>query len=130
LTSKKVIFIADTDDNTLTTLKNALNNKTYNFESSRDGHEALKKIKKLKPDIVIVELLLPRMHGFSICQKIKSNKNTKRIPVIMISAKAYPVDIQKAKTFGADLFLVKPYKISDLVKNVKKFLDKRKSRCI
>lgn len=90
--------------------------------SARDGMEGLKIAREKKPDLLILDLLLPRMDGYRVCRTLKVEPKTEKIPVIMLTAKASSEDERLGKESGADLFMTKPFDPEILLKNVKSLL--------
>ncbi|MBI5630828.1 MAG: response regulator [Elusimicrobia bacterium] len=96
----------------------------YEVLKAEDGAAGLELVKKAMPDLVVLDLLMPRMHGFEVCQKIKADETLRRIKVLISSSKSYSKDIQTAKQAGADGYIVKPYAIDELLGQVKILLEK------
>ncbi|MBI4365421.1 MAG: response regulator, partial [Deltaproteobacteria bacterium] len=98
--------------------------KPYNFELlvAYDGEEALAKIAKSPPDLVLLDLMMPRVSGYDVCKAIKQNKETQFIPVIVITALQELEDKLKAIELGADDFLVKPFNKLELTTRIKSLL--------
>ena len=97
----------------------ALENENYTIESAVSGKEALKKVDAIEPDLVILDIMLPDVSGIEILKAIKASKG---IPVIMLSGKNSPQDIELAKAQGADDFAPKPFKEEELVEKIKALL--------
>ncbi len=98
--------------------------KPFNYEihSAYDGEEALAKIQKDPPDIVLLDLMMPKISGYEVCRAIKQNKDTQFIPVIVITALQELDDKLKAIELGADDFLVKPFNKLELTTRIKSLL--------
>ena len=97
----------------------ALENENFTIESAVSGKEALKKVDAIEPDLVILDIMLPDVSGIEILKAIKASKG---IPVIMLSGKNSPQDIELAKAQGADDFAPKPFKEEELVEKIKALL--------
>jgi twitching motility two-component system response regulator PilH len=87
-----------------------------------DGQEALQKIRDRHPDLILLDLFMPRLDGFGVLKAIKSNPVTKHIPIIVLSAWPTGDNRERAKKAGALDFIAKPYKPTELAKLVKEFL--------
>lgn len=94
----------------------------YEIQSAYDGEEALEKIQNDPPDIVLLDLMMPKISGYEVCRAIKLNKETQFIPVIVITALQELDDKLKAIEFGADDFLVKPFNKLELTARIKSLL--------
>lgn len=96
-----------------------------NFEVIQvyDGQEGFKKIGETKPDLILLDLILPKVSGFEILEKIKHDPETKNIPVIILSNLGQEDDVKRGKSLGADDYLVKAnWSLEDVVKKMKKYL--------
>ncbi len=92
------------------------------LSSARDGIEAIAAIEREKPDVMLLDVMMPRMSGFEVCQKIKSNPATRDIVVIMVTALHEVGDYERAVECGTDDFLTKPVNKLELVTRVKSLL--------
>ena len=90
-------------------LRYRLEQQGYKVYVARNGEEALKMIGRIRPAIVISDILMPKMDGFLLCKKIKSDENLKNIPFILLTALSDPQDVLKGLECGADDFITKPY---------------------
>ncbi|MFC1557051.1 response regulator transcription factor [candidate division KSB1 bacterium] len=88
----------------------------------KDGGAALKSVEKNKPDIVLLDIMMPVMDGYQVLKKIKENDNLKNIPVIMLTAKGQERDVVKGIEMGAEDYIVKPFRPAELTARVKKIL--------
>lgn len=88
------------------------------------GIEAFKTLEKQRPDLILLDIMLPGMDGYQILQKLKDQEETKDIPVIMVSAKGRPEDIQKALDLGAEEYIMKPIGVNNLIDRVLKFTNR------
>ncbi|MFQ6110453.1 MAG: response regulator [Nitrospinota bacterium] len=95
------------------------------FSSASDGYEALLKIGHAKPHLVILDLRMPRVDGFKVCQELKSNPLTQHIAIIAISAYGTEADIARVREMGADFFLHKPLNLEELEECIRESLGLR-----
>jgi len=118
---KKVLIIED-EDFLRSLIADKLQNEGYEIIEASDGEEGLKKINESKADIVLLDLILPSMHGFEILKKIKKNPETAQIPVIILSNLGQEEEINKGLQLGATDFLIKanftPGEISKKIKSI------------
>jgi two-component system, OmpR family, response regulator len=121
---KKTVLIAEDDEILLRALYLLFHKGDYTIASATDGETALKMTERLKPDIVLLDLLMPKMNGFDYLRDIKANANLKNIPVIVLSNLGDRDDIEKAKALGADDYFIKAEtNVSILFDKVKKKLE-------
>lgn len=116
------ILIVDDNKVNVELLRTQLKHYKYDLDTAYDGEEALDKIQKSHPDLVLLDLMMPKISGFEICKAIKRNKETQFIPVIVITALQELDDKLKAIELGADDFLVKPINRLELVTRIKSLL--------
>lgn len=119
---KPKILIVDDNKVNVELLRSQLKPYQYNLETSYDGEDALAKIASSPPDLVLLDLMMPKISGFEICKSIKQNKDTQFIPVIVITALQELDDKLKAIELGADDFLVKPINRLELTTRIKSLL--------
>lgn len=114
----KTILIVEDEQNLVELLKFRLEANGYHVEMAFDGEEGLKKIGTLKPDLVMLDIMMPKMHGYDVCKRAKANIDTKNIPIIMLTARTQKKDMEQAKTAGADGFVAKPFESEELLKEI------------
>ena len=114
--AKKIVIIDD-DPDMLELLSYTLKND-FNVHTAPDGLSGLEVIRKERPDLVILDLLMPRMHGFEVCKRIRADDQLKGTKILISSSKSYIHDIKTAKDTGADQYIVKPYEISALMSTI------------
>lgn len=93
--------------------------------SATDGQGCLKKVESEKPDLILLDIMMPRMSGYEVCQKLKSDPETKDIPIIMVTALYEDGDVERGTEVGANDFVSKPVNRIDLLTRVKSFLRNR-----
>lgn len=118
----KKILIVDDVYSELQIIQNALEPLGAVIITSMDGLDAEKKIIELKPDAVVLDVLLPQKNGFQICRDIKSSPDTKDIPIILISSKNQDSDRFWGMKQGADEYLTKPFNPQELMQTVARYL--------
>ncbi|MFC1807454.1 response regulator transcription factor [Candidatus Omnitrophota bacterium] len=87
-----------------------------------DGHEGLDKAKKLKPDIIILDLMLPKMDGYKVCRLLKFDAKFKHIPIIMFTSRAQEADQKLGREVGADAYITKPFEPEVLLGKINELL--------
>lgn len=116
------ILIADDEPNIVLSLEFVLQEEGYAVRVARDGVEALEAIAAQLPDLVLLDVMLPRMNGFEVCQRIRSRPEWRPLRVVMLSAKGREVEVQKGLALGADAYVTKPFAIKDLLAEVQRQL--------
>ncbi|MBL6723619.1 MAG: response regulator [Rubripirellula sp.] len=116
------ILIADDNDANRELLEAYLIKIECELETSVDGQDTLEKIDSFKPDLVLLDVMMPKLSGFEVCRKIKDNPETKRIMVLMVTALNELGDIERAVNSGTDDFLSKPVNRVELTKRVENML--------
>jgi DNA-binding response OmpR family regulator len=109
---KRVLVVDDDDD--MRELMVMLLSGEYDVAAARDGVEGLELARKLRPDLVVLDLLMPRMHGFEVCHRLREDAELKSVKVLISSSKSYQHDQTTAvEEAGADGYIVKPFDIEE-----------------
>ena len=120
---KKILILVVDDDQTLVDfLVAALKASGYEVAFAYGGQAGLEKAREAKPDLLILDLLMPDMHGFDVCQALRGDEDLSKMKILISSAKAYDVDKRAAERLGADGYMAKPYTADALIANVKKLV--------
>ena len=119
---KKKILVVDDEVNFLKILKLNLEAKGYVVVTALEGEEALKKLMGEKPDVVILDIMLPKLNGDEVCRCIRSDPVFSKTPVIMLTGKDTDVDRIVARVIGADIYITKPVDFEQLNSAIKKVL--------
>ncbi|MBU4194771.1 MAG: response regulator [Actinobacteria bacterium] len=120
--ANKKILIVDDNEDILITYRVVLERMGYVVEAAHNGRECLEGIEEMKPDMVLLDVLLPGLSGPEVCRSIKETAQTKDIPVVAITASMSGETRNRMAEVGADEFLLKPVDVSDLNRVVKRFL--------
>lgn len=108
---KKNKILVVEDEESLLKLESILfTSKGYAVTGARDGKSALEAIALERPDLVVLDIMLPDLDGFEICRAIKENPETRPLPVIMLTAKKSSQDLERGRLAGADAYITKPFK--------------------
>ncbi len=121
-TEQANVLVVDDNEQNLELLQAYLEDVHCRTIPARDGIEALEIIKKSKPDLVLLDVMMPKMSGFEVCRRIKNNPQTADLPVIMVTALSELGDIERAIESGTDDFLSKPVNKLELITRVKTML--------
>ncbi len=121
-TKPRKILIVDDDDDMVSLIKLVLEKYSYDTMRASTGEEALSIARKYNPDLIILDIMLPEMHGFSVCHIIKSDENLSYIKILMLSVKSFDADKRKALDSGADAYMTKPFNPNELIAKVEELL--------
>lgn len=116
------ILVVDDDPYILLSLEFLMKKNGFDVTVARNGTEALELLSTHKPDVVLLDIMMPDVDGYEICSRIKSSKTLKDIKVVFMSAKTKEADIQKGLNLGASLYIKKPFSTRDLLKQVKELM--------
>ena len=120
--AKKILLIED-EDIVIELLEKKLSKEGYEVFVARDGEEGLKQMREMdpKPDLILLDIIMPKMGGFEVMEEMLKDKNLKKIPVIIISNSGQPVELDRAKKLGAKDWLIKTeFDPSEVLEKVKK----------
>ena len=118
----KKILICDDDPAILRVIQVNLEVEGYDVVTAHHGEQALEVAHAEHPDLIILDIMMPRLDGYQTCEQLKAADDTKEIPVIFLSAKAQASDIEKGKSFGVEEYLTKPFDPTDLIDVVERLL--------
>ena len=118
----KQILIVDDEPDMVDMLKIRLEAAGYSTIAAGDGQEALRLAREGKPDLIILDLMLPKLDGYKVCRLLKFDKKYKHIPIIMFTARAQDSDIKLGKDIGADAYVTKPFDAQVLMGKVRQLL--------
>ena len=124
------IFVVEDEKPILTLLTYNLEKEGYKVSSSSNGEEALSVIKEKKPDLVLLDWMLPDLSGIKICQYLKQDKKVKNIPIIMLTAKGEEEDKVKGLNTGAEDYMTKPFSFPELLARIKSLLKRVKPNIV
>jgi len=119
----KTILIVDDEPNIVVPLQFLMEKNGYQALVAQSGEEALEAVSKYSPDLVLLDIMLPGIDGFEVCEIVKLNPEWKHIKIIFLTAKGRDVDIAKGMVLGADEYIAKPFSNKQIVESVKKLLE-------
>ena len=125
---KKKILIVEDDTDIASTLSYNLREEGYHARMVTNGKDAIPEVKSFRPNLVLLDIMLPGMDGFEICKHLKADPKTAAIPVIMLTVKSNDVDVVLGLELGADDYVTKPFSIRVLLARIKKILTREESR--
>ncbi len=118
------VLIVDDEPDIVESLKFRLEFENFNCITAHDGEEALTKAKKEHPDLILLDIMLPKINGYKVSRMLKFDEGYKNIPIIMLTARAQKSDIKIGEETGANEYVAKPFDMEALVDMVKKYLEK------
>ncbi|HSD61182.1 MAG TPA: response regulator [Burkholderiales bacterium] len=118
----KKVLIADDEPNIVMSLEFLMQRAGYQVQVASNGEEALKFATELPPDLMLLDVMLPRMSGFEVCQKVRDNPACGAVKIIMLTAKGRDTEMAKGLAMGADAYVTKPFSTKDLLAQVKQIL--------
>jgi DNA-binding response OmpR family regulator len=121
--NKKKILIVEDEESLLKLESILLTSKGYEVHGVGDGRAALDAMDTIKPDLVLLDIMLPEIDGFEVCRRIKANEATREIPVIMLTAKKSREDMARGEQVGADWYITKPFKSVMVIETIQRFLE-------
>ena len=116
------ILIADDEPNILISLEYLMKREGFEVHLARDGQEALDMLRSVQPRLVLLDVMMPRMSGFEVCQALRADEALKSTLVLMLTAKGRDTDVAKGLALGADAYMTKPFATKDLVAKVAEML--------
>ena len=124
--AKDKILVIDDEKDILDLVEYNLKQNGYKVSCIATGEEVTESVESFKPDLILLDLMLPGVDGFDVCKDLKSNSDTKEIPVIMLTAKSEDIDVVTGLELGADDYITKPFSPRVLVARVRAILRKKK----
>lgn len=122
MSQKKQLLVVDDEPDMLLGIKLRLEASGYIVHTATDGLEGLNAARRLKPDLIILDIMLPKMNGYKVSRFLKFDEEYKHIPVIMLTALAGEDDKNTGVETGANAYLTKPFDSASLVETVRRFL--------
>jgi len=122
--TRKKILVVDDETSLVDLLLIRLEANGYETFAAYDGQEGLDKARSLKPDLIILDLMLPKLDGYRVCRMLKFDEKYKHIPVIMFTARAQESDKKLGLEVGADAYIVKPFEPEILLSKIKELIQR------
>jgi two-component system, OmpR family, alkaline phosphatase synthesis response regulator PhoP len=112
------VLIVDDEPNILPSLQFLMKKHGYEVRTAKDGEEAITEISRAAPDLVLLDVMMPKIDGFSICQQIRANPAWNDVRIIMLTARGRDVEREKGLALGADDYITKPFSTKDAIARV------------
>ena len=119
----KEILIVDDEPSIVVPIQFLMEQQGYSVLVAENGEDALDVIYKYKPDLILLDIMLPRIDGYEVCEIVRLNPEYRDVKIIFLTAKGREVEIAKGLALGADAYIVKPFSNTELVAKVKELLD-------
>jgi len=125
LEKKSKILIVDDTVDTVELLRKRFKAEGYDTSAAYDGEEGLQKVEEYKPDLIVLDVMMPKLDGFEVCERLKKDERTKFIPILMLTAKSKIPEKIKGLDIGADDYLTKPFDYKELSARIKSLFAKK-----
>ncbi len=118
----KTVLIADDEPNILISLEYLMKREGYRVVVAHDGQEACDLIEREHPDLVLLDVMMPKKTGFEVCHAIRANEAFKAMPIVLLTAKGRDTDVAKGLAMGANDYMTKPFSTKELAQKVRDLL--------
>jgi DNA-binding response OmpR family regulator len=118
----KKVLIVDDEPNIVISLEFLMRREGYEVLVARDGEEAVSQIREHRPDLVLLDVMMPKLNGFDVCRQVRGDPALVEVRIIMLTAKGREAEISKGLELGADGYITKPFSTRDLVVQVRNLL--------
>jgi DNA-binding response OmpR family regulator len=118
----KKLLIADDEANIVISIEFLMKREGFEVLVAHDGAEALEKIRAERPDIVLLDVMMPKKNGFDVCQEVRADAALAGTRILMLTAKGRDTEVAKGLALGADAYVTKPFSTKELVEKVKQLL--------
>lgn len=114
----KKILIVDDEQNIVISLEFLISQAGYEYRIAHDGEEALARMAEFGPDLVLLDVMMPKINGFEVCRRIRENPAWQEVKIIMLTAKGREVEVTKGLALGADSYVIKPFSTKELMAEI------------
>jgi DNA-binding response OmpR family regulator len=118
----KHVLIADDETNIVISLEFLMQREGHRVSVARDGDAALEAIRRERPDLVLLDVMMPGKSGFEVCQAVRADEALAAVKILMLSAKGRDTDLAKGSALGADAYMTKPFSTRELADKVRELL--------
>jgi DNA-binding response OmpR family regulator len=119
----KKILIADDEPNIVAAIEFLLQQSGYEVHIARNGEQAIELVEAHIPDLVLLDVMMPKKSGYEVCTRIRERADWRHIKIVMLSAKGREAEVNKGLSIGADLYVTKPFSTRELIATIKRLLD-------
>jgi DNA-binding response OmpR family regulator len=122
MSDPKTILVADDEEDVKFVVKLYLESKGFNVLTAFDGLDAVEQIEKQKPDLILLDVMMPVMNGYEVAARVRANPETREVPIVMLSAASHEEAVRKGLEAGANDYLMKPFEPTKLEETIRKYL--------
>ncbi len=122
---RKRILVVDDEIYIVHILEFSLTMEGYSVLTASDGEEALRIIEQERPDLVVLDIMMPKLDGYEVCRRLRQDEQFRSLPVILLSAKGRPIDREAGLSAGADDYITKPFSPRKLLEKMRELLDRQ-----
>jgi DNA-binding response OmpR family regulator len=119
----KEILIVDDEPSIVVQIQFLMEQQGYNVIVAKNGEDALDIILKYKPDLILLDIMLPGIYGYEVCEIVRLNPDFRNVKIIFLAAKGREVEIAKGMALGADAYIIKPFSNTEVISKVKELLE-------
>jgi DNA-binding response OmpR family regulator len=119
----KKVLVADDEENIVITLEFLMEQAGYDVRIAHNGKEALEQVAAFQPDLVLLDVMMPSISGYDVCQRVRENPDWQDIKIIMLTAKGREAEITKGLALGANSYVTKPFSTKELLAEVQRILE-------
>ncbi len=119
----RTVLLVDDEPNIILSLEFLIEQAGYEARVARDGEAALKAIEERKPDLVLLDVMLPKRDGFDVCERIRANPAWDDVRIVMLTAKGRDSERERGLALGADAYITKPFSTRDAMEQIRRLLD-------
>ncbi len=123
--SSKRILVVDDEPDILLLVKKILETAGYYVDTASTGHEALEKVRKVSPNLIILDLMLPGLDGYQICGILRHDRVSMKIPILILTARSQPKDFELGMKVGASAYMTKPFEPPALLMKIEELLNSK-----
>jgi DNA-binding response OmpR family regulator len=119
----KKVLIVDDEENIVISLEFLMKQAGYTLEIARNGEEALERVAAFTPDLILLDVMMPKINGFEVCRRVRENPAWQEIKILMLTAKGREVEVTKGLALGANAYIIKPFSTKELMTQIEHILD-------
>lgn len=116
------VLVVDDEPNIVLSLEFLMRQSNFDVRVARDGEAALAEIERQRPDLVLLDVMMPTRDGFDVCEAIRANPALKDVRIIMLTAKGREIEREKGLALGADDYITKPFSTREVLERVKRYI--------
>jgi DNA-binding response OmpR family regulator len=123
----KKVLIVDDEPNIVLSVEFLMQREGHEVATAGDGQEALDMLAETRPDLMVLDVMMPRKNGFEVCEAVRGDAQFARLPILMLTAKGREAEMKKGLSLGADAYITKPFSTHELVAKVNELLSRDSS---